>query len=451
MPFETAAQAEDFIFSSYMRVASRLAGPDAQTRNPALARQLLDALGKPDHYFTSILVTGSKGKGSIAVMTAKLLESLGHRVGLVTSPHLAYFRERIRVNGKAISEADLVKYANRIEAPARQIMAGLSGLEYFSPAGLILALACLYFDDRGIDFAVIEAGRGGQYDDCVVLDNPVALFGPVLLEHAAQLGPTVAEIAANKAALLKPGGVGVTTSQSQAAQAVLEGRAWEVGAGLVEVGRELQIINPRIEGEFLRLSVQGRANKFEDLSLPIPALYEAENLAVALGAVEVVSDDRELRPENLRNLRESLRRVKWPGRMQMLATYPLTVADCAVNELSVRSVLGSLRERLQSPVAAIVGVPSDRDWPGVLQTLADSCQQVILTQVEKSILRFPAEAADFARTLFPPEAVHETPDFKAAKALALSLQPSPQTLLILGTQSVIGAALREYNYDIGQL
>ncbi len=451
MRFETASQAEDFIFSSYMRVARRLSGPDSQTRNPLLARQLLDALGYPDRYFTSIAVTGSKGKGSIGVLTAKLLQALGYRVGFVSSPHLVNFRERVRVNGRAMSEAELIYYTNRIEIPARQIMAGLTGDQYFSPTGLILALACLYFDDRGVDFAVIEAGRGGRYDDCVVLDNPIALFGPILLEHPAQLGPTIEEIAVNKVALLKPGGVGVSVAQTPAVQTILDGRATEVGAGLVTVGRDLQITQPRIEGELLRLSVQGRGNQFDDLALSIPALYEAENLAVALGAIEVASDDQELRPEQRAALREALLQITWPGRMHTVTDSPLTVLDCAITGASARLMLESLRERLGRPVAAIVGVPADKDWPGVLQALVGRCDYVILTEVENIRLNFPPDAAEYARTLFGPTAVYTAPDFRAARALALNLQPNPQTLLVLATLSIIGVALRDYGWDTERL
>ncbi len=451
MVFQTAAQAEDFIFSSYMQVAANLTGPDAQTRHPWLARRLLDELGQPDRKFSSILVTGSKGKGSIALLTAKLLQGLGYRVGLVTSPHLLNFRERIRLGGRAISEADFIAGANRLEDPARQIMAELREQQYLSPAGLILGLAALYFADNHTDFVIIEAGRGGRYDDCVVLDNHLALFGPILLEHAAQLGPTVADIARNKVALLKPGGVGLSVPQSLEVQTILESHATNMNSQLFLVGRQLQPFEVRIEGEWLRLGIQTRFNRLEDLALPIPALYESENLAVALEAVEAATGNRAWSGQEQAALRETLRNIHWPGRMQTLAQNPLTVADCAVNGQSARSVLQSLAGRWHAPVAAIIGVPTDRDWRGVLQALSGHSQYVIFTEVANNRLAFPAEAADYARQFWPATAIYETSDFRAARELALRLQPAPQLLLILGTQSVIGAALREYGGDLEQL
>ena len=253
-----------------MAVESRLSGPDARTRSPELTRQLLDSLDKPDDKFTSIVVAGSKGKGSIAFLTSKLLESFGYVVGLVTSPHLVNFRERIRLNGRAIPPDDFVRLVNQIETPAREIIAALPEDRYLSPTGMILAVASLWFAEQGVEFAIIEAGRGGQHDDSIVLDNPLVLFGPVMLEHTEQLGGTLAEIAAAKTALLKPGGVGVSVPQMPEVQDVMVGWSFQVGGGLVITGRDLQIINPRIIGDRLRVSVQARYNLFEDFTLANP-------------------------------------------------------------------------------------------------------------------------------------------------------------------------------------
>ena len=452
MPFDSPTQAEDFIFSSYMRVASDLTGPDALTRLPALTRRLLDRLGRPDRAFTSILVTGSKGKGSISLLTAKLLQSLGYRVGLVTSPHVVDFRERIRLNGHSIPAQELVKWANELEGPARQIMESLTGRQYLSPTGLILALAALYFQAHRVDFAVIEAGRGGRFDDCAVLDNPLALFGPMMLEHTDKLGGTLEEIAAHKVVLLKSGGVGVSVPQSEAVQRVMYQWAGQVGGQLFGVGQEIEILNSRIEGNWLETAIKGRVNRFDDLALPIPALYEAENLAVALAAIEIVQDERVLSAEKIGDLRSALAQVSWPGRMQIVADEPLTLLDCAVTRQSARSVLDSLDGRRPGPVVAIVGVPSDRDWRGVLDELNGRCDQLIVTGLVGSRLSFPDDAAAYARQIFPPDfSILETTSFTEAYTRLTTLQPPPRTVLILGTQSVIAQALKFFGASLEDL
>lgn len=455
MPFETPTQAEDFIFSSYMAVESRLSGPDAQTRSPELARQLLDRVGEPDAFFTSIVVAGSKGKGSIAFLTSKLLESFGYRVGLVTSPHLVNFRERIRFNGRAIPPEDFVRLVNRVEEPAREIIAGLPEGRYLSPTGLILAVAALYFAEQGAEFAVVEAGRGGQYDDSIVLDNPLVLFGPILLEHTAQLGGTLVEIAATKSALLKRGGVGVSVPQVPEVQEVMVGWSYQVGGGLVLAGRDIQVIEPRIINNKLRLSVQARYNYFEDFTLAIPALYEATNLAVALAAFEIVRDEQELQTDEKEILREAMANLKFPGRMQTLAEAPFTLLDGAIARSSAQSVLESLSQdgRLKGPVAAIVGVPADKDWKGVLWELSSVCDHLILTGVKNPRLKFPGhEAVEFARTIFPASAViEEAGGISEARTLLAKSPQSPGTILIMGTQSLLADTLRDYHFDLEQI
>ena len=455
MPFQTPAQAEDFIFSSYMAVESRLSGPDSQTRSPELARKLLEGVGSPDAAFTSIVVAGSKGKGSIAFLTSKLLESFGYRVGLVTSPHLVNFRERIRFNGRAIPPEDFVRLVNRVEGPAREIIDALPEGRYLSPTGLILAVAALYFAEQGVEIAVVEAGRGGQYDDSVVLDNPLVLFGPILLEHAAQLGGTLSEIAATKAALLKRGGVGVSVPQEAEVQDVLVGWSYQVGGGLVLAGRDIQAINPRIVGDKLHVSVQARYNFFEDFTLAIPALYEASNLAVALAAFEIIRDEQELMPDEKQILREAMANLDFPGRMQILSEAPFTLLDGAIARPSVQSVLESLTQngRLQRPLTAIVGVPEDKDWKGVLWELSAVCDHLILTGVKNKRLKFPGfEAVEFARRIFPAPAVIEEADYIAdARRLLAKSSRSPATILILGTQSLLTDTLRDYNFDLEQI
>ncbi|MBN9387144.1 MAG: hypothetical protein J0I20_03755 [Chloroflexi bacterium] len=455
MPFETAAQAEDFIFSSYMAVESRLSGPDAETRSPELARQLLDAVGEPDATFTSIVVAGSKGKGSIAFLTSKLLESFGYRVGLVTSPHLVNFRERIRFNGRAIPPEDFVRLVNRVEGPAREIIASLPEGRYLSPAGIILAVASLYFAEQDAEFAVVEAGRGGQYDDSVVLDNPLVLFGPILLEHPAQLGGTLAEIAATKAALLKSGGVGVSAPQEPEVLDVMVGWSYQVGGGLVVTGRDVQVINPRIVGDKLHVSVQARYNLFEDFTLAIPALYEATNLAVALSAFEIVRDEQELQMDEKEILREAMANLKFPGRMQTLSESPFTLLDGAIARSSAQSVLESLSQdgRLLRPLTAIVGVPADKDWKGVLWELSSVCDHLILTGVRNPRLKFAgAEAVEFARSIFPASTViEEAGGIAEARAMLGKSAQLPATTLILGTQSLLADTLRDYNFDLEQI
>jgi dihydrofolate synthase/folylpolyglutamate synthase len=238
-------------------------------------------------------------------------------------------------------------------------------------------------------------------------------------------------------------------------QEVMAGWSFQVGGGLVLAGRDLQLIDPRIVGDKLRVSVQARYNLFDDFTLAIPALYEAANLAVALAAFEIVRDEQELQMDEKQILREALKNLTYPGRMQTLAQSPFTVLDGAIAHLSARSVLDSLTQagRLQKPVAAIVAVPADKDWKGVLWELSSSCDYLILTGVKNPRLKFPGqEAVEFARTAFPASTViEEAANVTEARARLANLDRPPATILIMGTQSLLADTLRDYNFNLEQI
>lgn len=161
MEFTSQSQVEDMIYSSYLRAINNITQTlDEEVRKPELTRVLLDAVGSPDRNQKYILVTGSKGKGSTSRFISSLLSHLGYKVGLFTSPHLVDFNERIRVNGQAIATEDFVRLGNVIRGGFHQIEEQLAADEYQGPVGVALAIAALYFKEKGTDINVIECGRG---------------------------------------------------------------------------------------------------------------------------------------------------------------------------------------------------------------------------------------------------------------------------------------------------
>src|SRR5690606_18684437 len=134
-----------------------------------------------------------------------LLQYLGHRVGMITSPHLVSWRERIRIDGRAIPEADFVRILSEFAPEIDRIEATLNEDQYFSPTGIFLAIALRWFDEQKVNAAVLEVGRGGRFDDIALVPNRLSLFTPITLEHAYWLGPTLDRIIWHKAVLIKPG------------------------------------------------------------------------------------------------------------------------------------------------------------------------------------------------------------------------------------------------------
>ena len=202
--FTDAKETENFIYSSYMNACGKIPKdlPDIKTRNPHLTRTLLNRIGGPDKKQRNILVTGSKGKGSVSLMISKLIEVHGFKAGLFTSPHIVSFLERIRINGNAISDTDFVKYANVLEPEVLEIQKQLTGAAYIGPVGITAAISMLYYTNQKTDFNVLECGKGARFDDVSMINSEISVINTIFSEHIPQLGKDLEEIAYNKAGII---------------------------------------------------------------------------------------------------------------------------------------------------------------------------------------------------------------------------------------------------------
>ena len=250
-----------------------------QAHAPGLERMriLLDRLGNPQKPLRFVHVAGTNGKGSTCACMAAVLQAAGYRVGLNTSPYLITFHERIRVNGEMISDEALAALTEEIR-PIAESMA-----EHPSEFELVTAIAFLHFLRSRCDVVVLEVGLGGALDASNVIDVPeVAVITALGMDHMAQLGPTLRDIAAAKAGIIKPGGCVVSYGGSPEADAVIRRVCQEQRADLTEV-------------DFSRLSVQQadlQGTRFDfsphrNLELPLAGAYQPRNAAAAITALEV--------------------------------------------------------------------------------------------------------------------------------------------------------------------
>jgi dihydrofolate synthase/folylpolyglutamate synthase len=393
-------------------------------------------------------VTGSKGKGSTTAITARLLQHLGHTVGMITSPHLVTYRERIRVNGRAIPEADLLRLLDQLAPEIDQIEAGLGEKQYFSPQGIFLAVALCWFNEQGVNAAVLEVGRGGRYDDIAVVPNRLSLFTPIMLEHPQQLGPTVERIAWHKAGIIKPYSYAYSVPQISAVLDVLQTEADAQNA-------EFAWIAPSDMGEYLGKADGGirlRLGRYGDCTLSLQGRYQVDNATLAVqGAGNMHARLPGLShgsPEYVEAIRAGLADVKWPGRLQKLQDAPAVYLDGAINAESARSALASLT--LTDPVIGIVCVPDDKDYIGVYKEVGLVSDSLILTETARNItLHFPpADAAVSAARRFNPD-VTFTGALPEAVELAKARAGRDGTILIFGTQSIVADAVQLWglNYE----
>jgi dihydrofolate synthase/folylpolyglutamate synthase len=373
-------QAIDYIssFTDWERTAAQaFAAANFDLRR---VHSLLARLGNPHLGRKTVHIAGSKGKGSIAAMTAAVLTAAtGGGIGLYTSPHLHTFCERIAVDGRPIAQADFARLTEAVApaAAAENVDGRFGQLTTFE---LLTTLAFLHFREREAGWQVLEVGIGGRLDaTSVVEEEDVAVIGPISLEHTAILGETVEEIAAEKAAIIRPGRPVVMAPQPLlAAAAVIRRQAMEAGAPLVDVAASYswEGLGWDLSGQSLRLD--GPRGQRE-LWLPLLGAHQMENSATAIAAIDVLAERGTNVPESA--IAAGLRGVHWPGRLEVLRQRPLVVADGAHNGDSARRLREALRGYFQFRRLIIVsGMSGDKALNDMARELAPLAALVIATR-----------------------------------------------------------------------
>jgi dihydrofolate synthase/folylpolyglutamate synthase len=328
---------------------------------PGLARirTLLRALGDPQRGMKFVHVAGTDGKGSTCACIASVLQAAGYRVGLNTSPYLVRFNERIRVDGEMISDEELAALTGEIRPVADRAP------EHPTEFELITALALLYFRRRNCDVVVLEVGMGGALDASNVIDPPeAAVITAMGMDHVKELGPTMADIAAAKAGIIKEGCAVVSYGGVPEADAVFRRVCAEKHAALTEADFS------RLQLRSLSLT-ESRFNflPYQDIRLPLAGTYQPRNAAVAITALEV------LRQKGWRisdgDIVTGLGRVRWPGRFELLRRGPVFLLDGAHNPHGMTATSESLRALFPGrSVVFLVGVMADKDVSRMMALIA---------------------------------------------------------------------------------
>ena len=316
-------------------------------------RQLADRLGLPGSGPPLIHVAGTKGKGSVAAMTASALCAQGLRTGLYTSPHLHSFRERIRLNGEPLSERTFAAAVGRIWPVVEEMASGPIGAP--STFEALTAMALDTFRDEAADAVVLEVGLGGRLDATNVAESSIAVITSVSLDHTAILGSTVEEIAGEKAGIIKAAQPVVSAPQYPGAMDVIRARTQAMGAPLIEVGRDVTYAQESHDLSGQTVLVTTPHDRYR-IRLPLLGAHQAENASVAIAALE-----RSPVPLAKDAIRTGLGSVRWEGRFQLLATSPYLVVDGAHNPYSMAKLRETVREYLPGArVHLVFGASGDK-------------------------------------------------------------------------------------------
>ena len=329
---------------------------DRDLRHPEWTGRLLARFGHPDLAAPNLMVSGSKGKGSHAILLAAMLQRWGLKVGLFTGPHLVDFMERFRINGQMMPETTFAPLMKTV-ADAADGMALPPG-HYFGPVGLLAVTAALWFERERTDINVFECGRGALHDDVNQVTHQGAVVAPVFSEHIFQLGPTLADIGREKAAVATSDTRWVVSHpQAPEVQYSCARLHATAGAGLAFLGEDFTM-ETRRRGELVRIDVHGlSALPGLDVSAELPDLppHMLSNAAVSLAAAATAMQtcaDIPRRPALAPSAADGggkppavdLHGILLPGRMQVVRERPLTVIDGAIHAQSAQYVANWVRQ-----------------------------------------------------------------------------------------------------------
>jgi dihydrofolate synthase / folylpolyglutamate synthase len=379
--------------------------------NPSLDRisALVTLLGDPQRSYPVIHLTGTNGKTSTARMTEALLRGRGLRTGLFTSPHLSFVGERISVDGVPLDAERFVAAYDEIKPYVDIVDASHEvPLSFFE---VLTGMAFAVFADAPVDVCVLEVGMGGTWDNTNVADGVVAVVTPISLDHTQYLGSTVAEIAADKAGIIKPGAVAVVAQQPPAAAEELLRRAAEVGASVAREGLEFGVLSRELAVGGQQVSIRGLLGDYPDLYLPLFGAHQASNLACAIAAVEAfagppgaVAGAAAPLDEDL--VRRAVARVSSPGRLEVVRRSPVVVVDGAHNPGGMAVTVEALTEAFSfTDLIAVVSAFADKDVAGILGELEPAVSHLIAT-ANSSPRALPArDLAEIAVTVLGPDRV----------------------------------------------
>jgi dihydrofolate synthase/folylpolyglutamate synthase len=391
--------------------------------------KLLERLGNPHLAARTVHVAGTKGKGSTAAMIASILTNAGYRTGLYTSPHLLSFTERIRVDGLPIAEADWARLTEMVR-PQVEAVNRENELGELTTFEILTAIAFTHFRNIRVDYQVMEVGLGGRLDATNVVRPQVCVITSISYDHTDVLGDTLAQIAGEKAGIIKSDCAVVSAPQPPEAMAVIERVCRERAVRLVTVGKDVTWRAGSFDEVGQSLHLRGRRREY-DLRLPLLGEHQAENAACAVAAVELLEEtDDKL---DAQSIVRGLWRVDWPGRLQVLRRRPYVVIDGAHNVYSMRKLGESLKKYFKfDKLTLILGFSSDKDASGMAAEAVKITGDIIVTASRSPrSVRPAALAEEFSR-----QGIKTRSAESLAEALKLALATAAPDELICATGSI---------------
>ena len=402
---------------------------------------ILSFLNDPHKQYNIVHVAGTNGKGSTATAIACILNAAGFKTGVYTSPHLVRFNERICVDGRQISDEDVVSAYEAVNA-------GDTGPRQATFFEIATAMAFHHFAKEKVEWAVIETGMGGRFDATNIVTPEVSVITNLSIEHTDYLGHTIKDLAREKGGIIKPGIPVVTAVSQPSGLKVLKKTAKEKNTDLYCFKKDFSI---RKMPGLPVFNYQGIHQEFRHVKKTLPGDHQRENLSLALAACELIFDRKkgtdpryDLTPQLVH---KGLGKVRWPGRLEKIMDAPLVILDGAHNLKASALLAKYLNDTLEDrKLTFVIGILDDKPYEAMLANLLPRADRVIVTQPKINRSLTPEALVTAVQKIFtgPVEVIK---DVKQAVTHAISTTCKEDAVCIAGSLYVAGEAKEKFDLD----
>ena len=399
---------------------------------------LLSIFDNPHLKIKTIHVAGTNGKGSTSAIINSILQNAGYKVGLYTSPHLVSFQERMLINGEYISSDEVVSLLERLK-PAIKKVARTEGCQHPTFFEVITTMAFLYFYEKRVDFAIMEVGLGGRLDATNVCQPLVSVITHIDFDHMDRLGNTLAEIAAEKGAIIKEKTPVVSADQFPEAQDVIKKIAREKESPLYIFGEEFDatLISSQLKGNYF--NYRGISNKIDNLFVPLAGDFQIENTSLAIATTELLGNSGYVITQD--DIVEGVASSKWPGRFEIVKEKPLVILDGAHNPNGVKQFIKNLKKLVPDKrIIGVLGVFQDKDYITILKNIVPQVDKVVLTMADSPRATPTAVLAEEVKHYINYENIIETDDVETAINKSLHIAREDDVICITGSLYTVGEA-----------
>lgn len=408
--------------------------------------ELLRRLGNPQDDLKVIHVAGTNGKGSVSKYLEEGLSACGYKMGLYTSPYIETFNERIRYDGADISDEDLEYYGQKVVSAAEAMVA--DGLDSPTEFEVVTAIAFLYFADRQADIAILEVGLGGIGDSTNVVKSPLAsVITSISYDHMAQLGSSLAEIAVNKAGIIKTGCPVIANVPQRDAAKIIARKAYAMGSRLYDISGIRAAVSD--ETPFSqRVSMELYEKSYSDVEISMVGRHQVENLKTALATLEILRKSGAVKLDR-EALYEGLKRARQPGRFEVISEDPLVIIDGAHNEAGAQALQETMVQHFAGKkILLVAGILADKEIDSIVKFLTKITDHIIVTEPDNprklAAEKLAEHVADFG------VAAEAVSDVEAAVHRAKELADGYDVILFAGSLYLIGDVRRLWRNERGE-